>query len=77
MCVENSHRNEEFQRQPGKMRYIYYLENEMATHSSILHWKIPWTEAPSRPQFMESQKRGHDLLTKQREEIRVSDFKGK
>ena len=26
------------------------LEKEMATHSSILAWKIPWTEDPGRPQ---------------------------
>ena len=28
------------------------LEKEMATHSSILAWKIPWTEEPGRPQSM-------------------------
>ena len=28
------------------------LEEEMATHSSILAWIIPWTEKPSRPQSM-------------------------
>ena len=28
------------------------LEKEMATHSSILAWKIPWMEKPGRPQFM-------------------------
>ena len=27
------------------------LEKEMATHSSILAWKIPWTEEPGGPQF--------------------------
>ena len=31
------------------------LEKEMATHSSILAWEIPWTEEPSRLQFMGSQ----------------------
>ena len=31
------------------------LEKEMATHSSILAWKIPWTEKSGRQQFMESQ----------------------
>ena len=36
------------------------LEKEMATHSSILAWRIPWTEEPGRPQFMESQRAGHD-----------------
>ena len=29
------------------------LEKEMATHSSILAWKIPWTEEPGRLQSME------------------------
>ena len=32
------------------------LEKEMATHFSILAWKIPWTEEPSRLQSMGSQK---------------------
>ena len=31
------------------------LEKEMATHSSILAWEIPWTEEPGRLQFMASQ----------------------
>ena len=39
--------------------YIYILfftlEKEMATHSSTLAWKIPWTEKPGRPQSMGSQ----------------------
>ena len=34
------------------------LEKEMATHSSILAWKIPWTEEPGRLQFMGSQRIG-------------------
>ena len=38
---------------------------EMATHSSILDWEIPWTEEPDELQPMVSQKRGHDLTTKQ------------
>ena len=32
------------------------LEKEMATHSSILDWEIPWTEEPGRLQSMRSQK---------------------
>ena len=32
------------------------LEKEMATHSSILAWEIPWTEELGRLQSMESQK---------------------
>ena len=33
------------------------LEKEMATHSSILVWRIPWTEKPRRLQSLESQSR--------------------
>ena len=36
------------------------LEKEMATHSSILTWKIPRTEEPGRLQSMGSQRAGHD-----------------
>ena len=36
------------------------LEKEMATHSSILAWKIPWTEEPVGLQSMGSQRVGHD-----------------
>ena len=39
------------------------LEKEMATHSSILAWKIPWTEEPGRLQFMGLQRVGHDWET--------------
>ena len=36
------------------------LKKEMATHSSILIWKIPLTEEPGRLQSMELQRVGHD-----------------
>ena len=36
------------------------LEKGMATHSSILAWKIPWTEEPGRLQSTGSQRVGHD-----------------
>ena len=36
------------------------LEEEMATHSSILAWRIPWTEELGRLQSMGSQRIGHD-----------------
>ena len=39
------------------------LEQEMATHSSILAWKIPWTEEPGRLQSTGSQRVGHDWAT--------------
>ena len=37
-----------------------FLEKEMATHSSTLAWKIPWTEEPGRLQSMGSQRVGHN-----------------
>ena len=36
------------------------LEKEMATHCSILAWKMPWTEEPGGLQSMGSQRVGHD-----------------
>ena len=39
------------------------LEKEMATHSSILAWKIPWTEEPGRLHSMGSQRVEHNWAT--------------
>ena len=39
------------------------LEKEIATHSSTLAWKIPWTEEPGRLQSMGLQRVGHDWVT--------------
>ena len=36
------------------------LEEEMATHSSILAWRIPWTEEPGGLQSIGSQRVGHE-----------------
>ena len=36
------------------------LEKEMATHSSTLAWRIPWTEEPGKLQFMGWQGVGHN-----------------
>ena len=41
------------------------LEKEMATHSSILVWKIPWAEEPGRLQSMVSQRDGQDWATEE------------
>ena len=41
----------------------YPLEKEMATYSSILEWKTPWTEEPGGLQCMGLQGVGHDLVT--------------
>ena len=39
--------------------YIY-IYMEIATHFSILAWRIPWTEEPGGLQFIGSQRAGHD-----------------
>ena len=39
------------------------LEEEMAIHSSVLTWEIPWTEEPGGLQSMGSQRVRHDLAT--------------
>ena len=39
------------------------LEKGMATHSSILAWRIPWTEEPGGLQSIELQRAGHDWVT--------------
>ena len=41
------------------------LEEEMATHSSILAWKVPWTEEPGELQSMGLPRAEHDLATEQ------------
>ena len=45
------------------------LEKEMAICSSIIAWKITWTEKPGRLESMGSQRVGHDLVTKQHQKI--------
>ena len=47
----------------NKAMLLDCLEKEMATHSSILAWRIPWTEEPGRLQSMGSQRVGHDWAT--------------
>ena len=49
--------------QETRVRFLEWedpLEKEMATHSSILAWKTPWTEEPGRLQSMGSQRVGPD-----------------
>ena len=43
------------------------LEKEMATHTSILAFEIPWTEEPAGLQSTGSQRVGHELATKQQQ----------
>ena len=55
---------------PMKETYVWSLgqedalKKEMATHSRILAWRMPWTEEPGGLQFMGSQRVGLDLVTK-------------
>ena len=44
------------------------LEKEMATHSSIVAWEIPWTEERGSLQSMGSQRIEHDFATIQRQQ---------
>ena len=44
----------------GSLGWEDPLEKGMATHSSILAWRIPWTEEPGRLQSMELQRVRHD-----------------
>ena len=47
------------------------LEKEVATHSSILTWEVPWTENLGGLQYMRSQRMGHDLETTQQNRYKV------
>ena len=47
------------------------LEKEMATHSSILAWRIPWTEEPGELQSMGWQRVEHNLVTEQQQQMVV------
>ena len=50
--------------QVGSLGWEDPVEEEMATYSSILAWRIPWTEEPDRLQFMVSKKSGIGLSEK-------------
>ena len=52
------------------------LEEGMATHSSILAWRIPWTEEPGGLQSMGSQRVRHDFVTEQHRVEVKGDEKG-
>ena len=50
------------------------LEEGMATHSSVLAWRIPWTEEPGGLQSVESQRIGHEGCAKFSPEIGIVSF---
>ena len=52
----------------------YPLEKEMAAHSSILAWEVPWTGEPGGLQSMGSQRVRHDLKTQQQQHVKLPSF---
>ena len=54
--------------QVQSLSHVDPLEKGMATHSSILAWKIPWTEEPGWLQSMRSQRAGHNWMTNMKTE---------
>ena len=50
------------------------LEKEMATHSTILAWEIPWTEEHDGLQSLELQRVKHDLATKHTQIVKTESF---
>ena len=63
--VKNLHTVQEMEKMRlGSLGQGDLLEEGMATHSSILAWRIPWTEEPGGLQSIGSQTAGHDGATK-------------
>ena len=56
------------------MRQEYLLQQEMATHSSILAWKIPWTEELGGLQSMGSQRAGHIWVSKHIQQVEIIKY---
>ena len=52
------------------------LEKEMATHTSILAWEIPWTEEPGGLQSVGLQRIRHDLATQQQQQPLIIYYVG-
>ena len=48
-----------------------FLEKGMATHSSVLAWRIPRAEEPGELPSMESQRVGHDLVTEKKHHVDI------
>ena len=63
-----------FKPKSGYIIWIILLEKEMATHSSILAWRIPWTEEPGGLQSMGSQRVGRDWETNTHSHINLRNF---
>ena len=59
----------------GSLGWEDPLEKEMATHSSLLAWEIPWTEEPGELESMGSQKIRHDQATKNNYGLNLSKMR--
>ena len=60
-AVKNLHAEQESQETSvPSLGWEDLLEDEVATHSSILAWEIPWTEEPGRRQSIRLQRAGHN-----------------
>ena len=60
LMVKNQLANAGDIRDAGLIPGLERSPRELATHSSILAWRIPWTEEPGRLQSIGSQRVGHD-----------------
>ena len=59
-------------KQETQVRFLGWedpLEKEIATQSSVLAWDIPWTEEPGGLQSTGLQRAGHDLVTKEQQQV--------
>ena len=66
-------------KQETRVRFLGWedpLEKEMATHSSILAWEIPWAEETGGLPSMGSQRVRHDLMTKQQQNLIIRTLGG-
>ena len=59
------------QTHPWSLGWEDPMQKEMATHSSILAWEIPWTEKPGSLQSMGVQKVRHNWVTKQQSKFSI------
>ena len=65
-CQCRSRRRHRFNPESGRS-----LEKEMATHPSLLAWRIPWTEEPGGLQSMGLQRARHDIMSKEQQQLRM------
>ena len=78
LAIKNLSANEETQQmQVQSLGWEDPLEEEMATHASILAWKIPWTEESGKLQPIGFQRVRHDLATEKKKKKVLGRKSGK